>query len=893
MMYNEALQLPSVYRVAEPYPDSSDLPKPAVASVSISADERHYATRAEQDVKEAEELEEDIVSPKEGKLFESEISKSGKEEIANHFGSDEVTHRKVGRPPKRIVPLPIPKQFVPSLVQEVVEGNQDESKLDEESTEDKLKSLKSHVRVMWYPVSEGLTLNETVFVLGTEHVGDLMMVAEFLESFADVMDAEHGTRSSSTTRSNSLTALNQDSDEHISEPEPYPASTSSVDVTASTVSNDKASATLGRRPSLRPPGQWNRGTTLELLVLALLHPTSTKYYRKVLCRLLKPLVELNHAELSFNASMAETSNLLDLQVDNAEEERQATNSLTFPKLSSKFEVTDLVASELLVMYIKEHQAGMQKFLDEMRFSQPNHNRFSAASEILNEVLLHRPLAHDPLISHPLALRMLIFKFLVNELAETELIMEQIEERFNRIPELKKQVRKENVDTRNAMKELASIRRELRIQMASLEQLEWQIAHGSETVDEQAPTSEGKKMEDSQLQEEKVEALKERVKMTEDHIQRLMTEEKRSTQRSSRSHEEMEQDSAQVTDSLDSLQSVPGGSSDHYSNVFEQLLVQRMSVRNQAFGRDRHGREFWIFQSLSGLFLKMDDYGRACHRTDKYGLEFESLEDTHAEWYRFSTEEEIAEFTRTLDGTGMRFENERLLKKSWDKYRTLILEQINQQKQERLSGEEENIYLNVAQDILHTLVAIRNIVFAPLSSESFVFSTEHFRPLVVEVIDLHTPSRGSHALDPLRSITLHFIDVLCKSTTVAETKKTAKKRKKTSKMTHIEGDLGPLVCCFLFHLGNKVKPYDLKQVEKAISQWRSLVSSADNLDRLSFALRLLLGAIQEAVANHAAYTPLDDVFFTSYINNLEHQESLMDTDSEHAPTSKRTRKRPTR
>ena len=518
---------------------------------------------------------------------------------------------------------------------------------------------------------------------------------------------------------------------------------------------------------------------------------------------------------------------------------------------------------------------------------------------------------DRLAGLTIDIKITILKFLVVELMGTILVSEQIDARFGRLPEMEKQARRENVEGRTARKDLASVRREIRALLAAEENSEEptteQQHQQSAVVDIHEPVTppaeletlaemepiERTEDESKRLEEEcKTEATSPAPSVTpvppvdnEARMKQLVDEERRLLQKIGRGNDHfgpsLDTSGVVIQDSVDSLNVAALAADSTTFHVHEEILKQRMSVRNRGVGRDRHGREYWSFQSLPGIFLYVDQFTMDGEHVDLDGVSVEPLQDLRHEWYRYSDAESIAGLMKSVDAIGMKFECERQLKKMLDKWRNVLLEnELWTKCGDTYANADRSVPQKLRANMASLLEAAAKRIFMPIVHLPNVF-TQH-RDMVPGVrawLD-RVRSLGQHEEQPQQSqqeqqqqqgtlaewkaVVLGLLSTAHRPmdgpVTTKKTKNKRKTKRKVSQGAPIpRSELSPLVLCCLDPQWVEIRPVTVKSMEKSLHQWKILVDSSDHMDRLYVAVRLLHDCIMantETSVEFAAVTGVD-------------------------------------
>ena len=684
----------------------------------------------------------------------------------------------------------------------------------------------------------------TIIRLPKQYIGDMMMVAEFLYSFESTLKMEHPPA--------------------VDTVPPTTAEEGSVMEAEDAVDNEKT--------TISPPSQrdCHQMSIMEKVLLALLDPSSTVRYRKILVQLLKPLIVVTYKEASFEAIL--TSVRASQSPEPAVNPEAAFHlaNVSNPNLASTMTVDVCSVTELLLMYIKDNVGAFQQFVIQ----------WSPAEETATDVMvtinkLVKCLAssdEDRLPALDIDMKIKILKFLVVELVGTILVSEQIETRFGKLPEMEKQARRENVEVRLARKDLAGVRREIRTLLAAEENGDESIveppppvAVDSEPVaamEENASTETGQEATDSSPAVEDSEAATPPVD-NETKMKQLMEEEKRLIQKIGRNSDQFPS-SLEVATAQDSTDSLNGPlAADSTYHVHEEILKQRMSVRNRGIGRDRHGREYWCFQSLPGIFLYVDEYTNEAEHADFQGVSVEKPSDLEHEWYRFPDSESISSLMKTVDSIGMKFDAERQLKKMLDKWRNVLLEnELWTKCGETYSKADISVPETLRVEMVALLESTARRVFMPMFNSPSVFKS--FREMLpgltqwlstIAALQDGSLPEWKQAVTDLLSVCHRRMD---EAVTAVQSKKRKNSKRKASQSAPIpRSELSPLVFCFLDQEAEETRLVDVKAVEKSLLQWKIFVTDSDHMDRLYIAVRMLHDCITANTEGSEVFTANDN------------------------------------
>jgi hypothetical protein len=297
-----------------------------------------------------------------------------------------------------------------------------------------------------------------------------------------------------------------------------------------------------------------------------------------------------------------------------------------------------------------------------------------------------------------------------------------------------------------------------------------------------------------------------------------------------------------------------------------LRLQR-NVRNMPVGFDRFGREYWVFQSMPGLFIRHDQ------QNPHPGFEFvghaEANEDYERpitidrNWHWIKTIEEFDALLQSLDDHNSYDESRLAL--SLQKYRTIAFEEGNnfdlsdgialELKFHGVSKFTTQMY----SDLRRCIQRVGSMVFSPCVNKPRSTKYQHFN----DIHERHNtwlptafPSNNEPSLDSLREAVVEWFNLLDSTslesgpatgalTTEAvqsvQKKRTSRKKKGVLKFRPVPDAISPLLFCFLSHDLQEMRTHELKSIDRAFSNWIVAVRNAD-LESLRLCCYLLERAV---------------------------------------------------
>lgn len=550
---------------------------------------------------------------------------------------------------------------------------------------------------------------------------------------------------------------------------------------------------------------------------------STAVFRLLVSYLLKPLITSSYTRSSFTSIISE--------VDSATNDGKNTRLKLFVGL-----VVDVMsASHILRMYfldnynlLRDYSVSLEMkdvFLEiqeifknsfkEVKSEPPRQPRKrqktdSIDSDTDDDTLETADSSKDYILKLTPKHRMILLKFLSIQLLDLDSTSTYLDAAMHRIPELRRQVKRENQLTRNMRKDIVTANRHITTLHAQINEVMEKVAlnREEEVIDLSAETD--------MLQ--RILYFKRQLSDSEKHHNELLAQLNRSVL---------------VDEEGDSFTAADATYHTAVHNANLKSMEQMMGVRNLSCGRDRDGSEYWVYQSVPGLFVYSNEGVFRVYGLEEFEKLLASLDD-------LETSDELA------------------LHNSLDSIRPLVVARELDNAESQLVTVQADGYEAAFEDVKRSLSSMSQVLLAPFVNHPRKYA--QLKSADVECFEILESLSFREAFPTLCNAVIKWLQAMSElelndaEQVLAKTTVKGKRRKKTAAESLIpHSHLSAMYIRLLMKSGGNskkqdelgdVKPMMLKPLDRAFTNFRGLLQDCVDI----YSLRILCRLLETAILN---------------------------------------------
>lgn len=265
---------------------------------------------------------------------------------------------------------------------------------------------------------------------------------------------------------------------------------------------------------------------------------------------------------------------------------------------------------------------------------------------------------------------------------------------------------------------------------------------------------------------------------------------------------------------------------------DAVMKHRFFLQNRSLGKDRHGRNYWLFRSIPGLFLK---------------LPISSAE----KWQRIVGIDQLNNFIDKLETN-----EERILRSSLYSESIVTAEVIG------INNAPTKVQVENYDSRLRILGFMKDLIrttFAPAVNLPESEKYKHYKSLYIKAM---IPFEVSEFKE-VKKWVLDIASVINSGNPVEVGDAHGKKKISLYKAEY--RDISPLQFCFLLHDLKDIAVEDYRKTTQALEFWIDFVDACENEEQLIFFIVLLLRTVEQLIESDDEFQSYDSDKLAAWID----------------------------